>query len=146
MEIRNENYFVVKGFMINELNLKGNELMIYAIIYGFSQSENQYFTGSLNYLMSWTGGTDKKTVIKTLNSLIKKGLIKKEEEIRNNVKYCKYKAISIFQKTLNLGGGENPLDSGKNPMGSGEIPREVVEKMDWGGGEIPPNNIDIIYI
>ncbi len=70
MEIKNENFFVVQGFMINELNLKGNELMVYAIIYGFSQEENQYFTGSLNYLMSWTGGTDKKIVIEEFKDFI----------------------------------------------------------------------------
>ena len=36
--------------MITELELKGNELLVYAIINGFSQSEDQEFSGSLSYL------------------------------------------------------------------------------------------------
>ena len=33
--VRDENHIVIQGFMINELNLKGTELLVYAIIYGF---------------------------------------------------------------------------------------------------------------
>ena len=40
-KIKNENYVLIQGWMINELKLKGNELLIYALIYGFSQAENQ---------------------------------------------------------------------------------------------------------
>ena len=36
--VKNENYLVIQGWMITELKLKGNELLIYAIIYGFSQN------------------------------------------------------------------------------------------------------------
>ena len=36
--VKNENYLVIQGWMIAELKLKGNELLIYAIIYGFSQN------------------------------------------------------------------------------------------------------------
>lgn len=35
--VKNENYLVIQGWMITELKLKGNELLIYAIIYGFSR-------------------------------------------------------------------------------------------------------------
>ena len=87
--IKNENYVLVQGFMINDLNLKGNELIIYAIIYSFSQIENQYFTGSLKYLCEWTNST-KQGVLKSLKSLIDKGLIEKKEEYVNNIKYCRY--------------------------------------------------------
>jgi len=72
--IKNENYVVIQGFMINELHLKGNELVIYAIIYGFTQEQNKQFDGSLSYLMAWTNST-KQGVIKARNSLIDKGLI-----------------------------------------------------------------------
>ena len=67
-QITNENYITIQGFMVNELNLKGNELLIYAIIYGFSQLDNQEFKGSLQYLADWTNST-KQGVIKNLKSL-----------------------------------------------------------------------------
>ena len=39
--IKNENYIVIQSWLVNELQLKSNELMIYALIYGFSQAEDQ---------------------------------------------------------------------------------------------------------
>lgn len=80
--------------MVDELKLKGNELLIYAIIYGFSQLENQKFTGSLKYLSMWTNST-KQGVIKCLKSLTKKKLIIKEEKIINKVKFCSYYATKF---------------------------------------------------
>ena len=38
------NSFVnVQGWMVQKLNLSGNELLAYALIYGFSQEENTKF-------------------------------------------------------------------------------------------------------
>ena len=74
--MNSRNFITIQGWMISELNLKGNDLLIYAIIYGFSQTEGQYFTGSLSYLAEWTNST-KQGVQKNLKSLIDKGLILK---------------------------------------------------------------------
>lgn len=38
IKVRKDNYFAVQGWMVTELKLKGNALMLYAIIYGFSQT------------------------------------------------------------------------------------------------------------
>ena len=87
--IKNENYITIQGFMINDLNVKGNELLIYAIIYGFTQAENQEFKGSLQYLADWCNST-KQGVIKALKSLLDKDLIEKQETVFNNVKFVGY--------------------------------------------------------
>ena len=87
--LKNENFIVIQGFMINELGLKGNELIIYAIIYGFSQDGENKYTGSLNYLANWTNST-KQGVLKSLKSLLDKGYIIKEEKYINGVKFCEY--------------------------------------------------------
>lgn len=92
--IKDGNFFTVQAFMRNDLNLKGNELLIYAIIFGFSQVENQFFTGSLNYLAEWTGISSKTTVMTVLKNLIDKGLLEKEDIYSNGIKYCKYKALT----------------------------------------------------
>ena len=34
-----DNYINIQGWMRTDLDLKGNELLVYAIIYGFSQTE-----------------------------------------------------------------------------------------------------------
>lgn len=90
--VRRENYLIVLGWMITDLNLKGNELLVYAIIYGFSQKENQSFDGSLQYLADWTNST-KQGVLKSLKSLEEKKLIKKEM-----VRYNVYKYSAMLNK------------------------------------------------
>jgi hypothetical protein len=92
-KVKDGNYYVVQSFMIKELKLKGLEKEVYAIIYGFSQAE-QKFDGSLQYLADWTSST-KQGVMKTLKSLQEKGLINKEEEYKNSVKFVKYYATEF---------------------------------------------------
>lgn len=94
MAIKNESYITIQGWMANELGLKGNELLVYAIIYGFSQDNESRFTGSLGYLASWTSST-KQGVSKAIKSLIEKGLIKKFESHKNGVKFVEY-CVSEF--------------------------------------------------
>lgn len=81
-----ENYIVIQGWMRTELGLKGNDLLVYAIIYGFTQAENQHFTGSLGYLAEWCGAT-KQGIIGNLKKLLERGLIEKEERYINGVKF-----------------------------------------------------------
>lgn len=90
--MKNENYITIQGWMRNELNLKGNELIIYAIIYGFSQSENHKFTGSLKYLSEWCG-VSKQTVLNCLKTLIDRHLIDKNEVHNNGIKFVEYSTI-----------------------------------------------------
>ena len=90
--IKNENYYVVQGWMRSELGLSGNALSIYAIIYGFSQVSHQEFTASINYLCEWLG-VSRPTVINTLKDLVDKGYLTKESEEKNNIIYNRYTAI-----------------------------------------------------
>jgi len=87
-----KSYVVLQGWMTSEMELKGSELIIYGIIYGFSQTENQRYTGGLKYLTKWTNSS-KQDVISKLKSLEDKGFIKKYTELKNNVKFCEYEAI-----------------------------------------------------
>ena len=89
-EITDKNYIVIQSFMVRDLRLKGNELLIYAIIFDSSQTEEQKFSGSLRYLAGRTNST-KRGVLNSLKSLMQKGYIKKEEQIINGVKHCSYR-------------------------------------------------------
>ena len=90
--MKSENYITIQGWMRNELNLKGNNLLVYAVIYGFSQDGNNEFTGSLQYLADWCGAT-KQGVQKNLKNLLEQGLIKKREFEKNGLKFCAYSCI-----------------------------------------------------
>ena len=103
--VKNENYLVIQGWMISKLKLKGNELLIYAIIYGFSQN-NQQFIGSHRYLADWCNST-RQGIMKNIESLIKKNLLEKKEIFINNVKFCRYRTLDINVEYLQ---GVNKVD------------------------------------
>lgn len=89
MTIRDSNFITILAPMITRLKLKGNELLVFALIHGFSQDGESHFKGSLKYLIEWTG-LDKTTVIKILKSLVEKQYINKFEYEKNKVRYCEY--------------------------------------------------------
>ena len=89
MKSINDKYINIQGWMVNELKLKGNDLLVYAIIYGFSQDEESEFTGSLSYLATWCNST-KNGIQKNLKKLIDDKLITKKSTIKNGIKYCSY--------------------------------------------------------
>lgn len=92
--IKSTNYIVVSGWMVNELHLKGNELLIYAIIYGFTQDNKSWFEGTRYYLASFIGCKEIKTISNILNKLIAKGYIIKDTQVlENNTLYVRYKAV-----------------------------------------------------
>lgn len=97
-----ENYAVIQGWMLKQLNLKGNELLIYAIIYGFSQDGAGEFTGSLQYLADWTNST-RNGVSKCLKSLVSKGYIKKNCKVINGVKHCEYSTTKLHDLYNSVG-------------------------------------------
>ena len=89
MTIRDSNFITILAPMITKLKLKGNELLVFALIHGFSQDGESRFKGSLRYLIEWTG-LDKSTVIKLLKQLVEKQYINKFEYEKNKVRYCEY--------------------------------------------------------
>ena len=69
--IKDSNYYQVDGWMITKLCLSGNDLICFAIIYGFSQNQVSKFEGSLNYIaefMSCSPKTAKRCIDKLLES------------------------------------------------------------------------------
>ena len=77
-KIDNKLFYQVAAWMINDLNLKGQELICYAIIYSLSQlGQGRYFAG-LDYLASFMQ-CSQPTASKALKGLQDRGLIDKEE-------------------------------------------------------------------
>ena len=110
--VKDENFIAIQGWMLNKLNLKGNELIVYAVIYGFSQDDESRFTGSRRYLAEWCGCT-LKTVDNALSSLVAKGLIAKHDKTINGVHLCDY-SITQVGKNLQQGTVKITQGVGKN--------------------------------
>lgn len=71
-----DNYIVVQSWMAKELKLKGNALIIYALIYGFSQTEKQACTCGDEYIAAWINASTR-AVINIKNELVGRGLVEK---------------------------------------------------------------------
>ena len=109
--ISSENYCTIQGWMVTDLGLKGNSLIIYAIINGFSQTEDQAYKGSLQYLADWTNST-KRGVINIINGLTARGLIEKKTTIVDGIKHCEYwvvKKVHQGDEKISPGGEKSSL-------------------------------------
>jgi len=94
--MKNENFITLQGWMINELKLKGNELIVYGLIYGFSQDGESEYHGSLRYI-SDAIGLEKSTTQSIVKRLLEKNLviISTQDSVNGN----KYKAVRKSVRT-----------------------------------------------
>lgn len=113
--MKNENYITILGWMLNDLHLSGNELLVYATIYGFSQDGSSVFSGSSSYLAESINIT-KPAVLDILRKLVEKEYIIKIEKVVNNVKLVDYKINLSLVKKLYWGGKESSLGGGKETL------------------------------
>lgn len=111
-KMKNENYITIQGWMRKELGLSGNELLAYALVYGFSQDGESTFRGSLSYVAEWLG-CSKQTAITTLRKLVEKGLIERIEEPINGILFVRYRILSGGQNSL-IGESKNLTTPSQN--------------------------------
>lgn len=118
--MKQNDYITILAPMVSELKLSGNNLIVFALIYGFTKDGVHKFSGSIDYICKWTN-LSRPTVIATLKMLTESGLLNKDEQMVNNIKVCYY--------TTNyddiIGGGKESL--------------LVVKKFNRGSKETLPN-------
>lgn len=90
--IKDFQFVTILGWMRNIPEIENNsELMAYALVYGFSQTKNQYLTCRQSYIAAWLGLT-RSNCNRLIARLEKKGLIKKilveSNGIIKSYKYC----------------------------------------------------------
>ena len=91
--------------MRNDLNLKGNELMAYALIYGFQKASNKPYDGTQDFIAEWLGISRSSTNI-VLSNLEKRGLIQTQTKRKGCINRKTYKCV------LNVGRDEFGATSG----------------------------------
>lgn len=119
MEVKDGAYVNIQSFMVNELHLSGNALIIYAVIYGFSQDGESWFTGSRSYLAAWCQAS-KSTVSRNLETLCADGLIERRERTESGVLLVDYRAV---WGTQNGHGCTQNEQGGVPKMGTGGVPK-----------------------
>jgi len=98
--LKNEDYMIIQGWMINELKLKGNDLLIYALIYSYSKDGEHRFYGSLQYLADWTNSTVS-GIQNNIKNLLEKNLIFKNKIGNSQSSRCEYWVNLSLQQSCN---------------------------------------------
>ena len=81
--IKDSNYILIPGFAVSKYKLKGIDLLVYSIIYGFSQVRGHWYSGSVSYLAEWCNSS-RQAIHNSLNNLLDIGLIEKESRVPTN--------------------------------------------------------------
>ena len=107
-------FLVIQKWMLTKLNLKSTELLVYAIIYGFSQDGQGECWASLDYFLLWTGAS-RASVIRAINSLEEKGLIKRRKRVGTT------SALSVVLEKTNRSKGSVKMTQGGVKMRRGGV-------------------------
>lgn len=87
------SYIVIESWMISDLGLSGNNLLVYALLYGFSRDGESSFFGSYGYIKRATGISSSKTITNVLTYLIENKLILKDDHYMKTGKSNGYKVV-----------------------------------------------------
>lgn len=89
---KKEHYITIHSWMIQDYDLKGLELLLYAIIFGFTIGKEVGYYGSRRTLAEMTNST-KNGVDKALKNLLNKKLICKDFLIKKKKRFPVYLAL-----------------------------------------------------
>jgi len=104
-----DTYITKFGWMV-EITDNRYEADALALIYGFTQDGVNWFQGTLKYIQKWIG-CGRTTAIKTLDTLVEKGILRKVSNTENHITKNEYQVnIDTIQK-LRKGGtpDEHPV-------------------------------------
>lgn len=90
--MKDNRFIVIMGWMLSKLALAGNELLVYAFVYGYSQDAMGGYWGSLTNTAEALN-ISKRTVSDLFTRLLDKGLLVKKEITLDGVRRCLYSAV-----------------------------------------------------
>ena len=121
MRVSDKNFITIQGWMRTELNLSGNDLLVYAIIYGITQDEESEFYGSQEYMAEWCGCTTR-SIRNALDSLLTKGLLKIiDRPVGNTVHYQALRTPVIEGVGTKFQGGRKIFPTGVENISDNNI-------------------------
>jgi len=111
--------------MITALHLKGCELLVYAVVYGFSQKgAGCYFGGAAALAVSL--GVSRQTIISAFKSLTERGLLIKTDDYHAGVHTCAYSANLDLLK--NFTGCQEILQDSQKILHNNKIDSKIDNK------------------
>ena len=93
MPLRENNFLHVPATARNKFNLRGNELLVFGLIYGFSQDGRSTYDGGIVYISEWTG-LSTRSVSRILKNFTERAVI---NSVSVPGKTCKYSINFDFE-------------------------------------------------
>lgn len=109
--MKRDYYINVQGWMVQDLKLGGNELLAYAIVYGFSQDGESLYRGGYKYI-SYALNISRSTAKRILNNLVERGLITKSQDFVDDVMFNRYQINANYPVSKCTGGVQNDPGGG----------------------------------
>lgn len=107
--MKDTDFIFIPGWAVNQLKLKGNELMIYSIIFSYSRDGIQWYQAPAEYLATCVGASVS-TVKECLKKLTDKGnIIRREATYKGSVRRVYYQAVVPEIDQYQNGTGEQDL-------------------------------------
>lgn len=103
--MKDENFVAIQGWMFNHTPFRGNALILFALIYGFSQDGNNKYKGSITYISKALKMT-RQGAIKLCNKLINSDWVVKEK-IKGINHY--WANIEMIESTINASKQSLPI-------------------------------------
>lgn len=99
--LKRRQFITIPSFARTELDLSGNELITFGLIYGFCQDGRSEYSGGLQYIADWCGLSSRIRAKEVVQRLIDKGVVEGKEIIVNNVKFVNYKVSdTVYLKEI----------------------------------------------
>lgn len=127
--MNDQNFITILGWFRTRLKLSGNDLLAFAIVYGFSQAEGNFFRGGIRYLETWLG-VSRATVFNTLARLRERGLIEPRARLVNGVRFVDYcvprSIIELREESAEKSCAETAQEA-REKENAGKHPRDTVK-------------------
>ena len=119
-----------------ELGLKGNDLIIFGLIHGFTKDGETWFKGRTPYIQKWINAS-KNTVLSSINYLLENGLIDKKNKLIDGVNTNFYRVPKeVIESCLGRGAEIEPPKKRGAKIGT-----RGVQKLTGRGAEIGSDSL-----
>ena len=135
--MESNSYVVIQQWMCSELNLKGTDLLVFALIHGFSQDGESRFTGSRKYIAE-TFNISLPTVDRAIKNLLDKELIEQHKSEKNGIVFNSYNSLYPIKKFYR-GSKETLHNNIEDNIGiiKKTNSKELVQEFEFGGRQKP---------
>lgn len=94
--MRKSYFFTVQDWMVQDLKLRGADLLVFAVIYGYTQGAQGIFNGTGHYI-AYITGLSRPSVVRSLDMLVSKQYVQKNVIYKSSRKrYTEYTLGDFF--------------------------------------------------